>query len=156
MTLSPCAAPTQPHATVGCKLAPRSPLIPIRRSSMPWPKLRLQKPRPGAPSFLSIAPPPLWWPSTAHPNQERRGRRGRKGRGENAEVVAGEEVIRAEDNAVVFITDVGDAALHGFWSYTATTHHCITIPSSTTPSVSTQFFPYSPPDSVAPAMALHT
>ena len=123
---------------------------------MPWPKLRLQKPRPGAPSFLSIAPPPLWWSCTAHPNQERRGRRGRKGRGENAEAAAGEEVVGAEDDAVVFITDAGNAALHGFRSYTVVTHHCITIPSSTTPSVSTQFFPCSPPNSVTLAMALHT
>ena len=68
----------------------------------------------------------------------------------------GEEVIGAEDDAVIFITDTGNAALHGFWSYTVATHHYITIPSSTTPSVSTQFFPCSPPDSVAPAMALHT
>ena len=118
-------------------------------------ELGYKSPSPGA---LALVPSPAatWWPSIAHPNQERRGRRGRKGRGENAEAAAEEEVVGAEDDAVVFITDAGNAALHGFRSYTTATHHCITIPSSTTPSVSTQFFPCSPPDSVAPAMALHT
>ena len=93
---------------------------------------------------LVQSPAATWWPSTAHPNQGRRGRRGREGRGENAEAAVEEEVIGAEDDAVVFITDAGNAALHGFRSYTAATHHYITIPSSTTPSVSTHFFPCSP------------
>ena len=79
-----------------------------------------------------------------------------KKKGGSAKAAAREEVVGAKDDAVVFITDAGNAALHGFRSYTVVTHHCITIPSSTTPSVSTQFFPCSPPDSVTPAMALHT
>ena len=118
-------------------------------------ELGYKSPSPGALELI-LSPAATWWPSTAHPNQERRGRRGRKGRGENAEAAMGEEVVGAEDDAVVFITDAGNAALHGFWSYTAVTHHYITIPSSTTPSVSTQFFPCSPPNSVTLAMALHT
>jgi len=99
-------------------------------------ELGYKSPSPGA---LALVPSlaAIWWPSTAHPNQERRGRRGRKGRGENVEAAAGEEVVGAKDDVVVFITDAGNAALHGFRSYTAATHHYITIPSSTTPSVST-------------------
>ena len=67
----------------------------------------------------------------------------------------GEEVVGAEDDAVVFITDAGNAALHGFRSSTASNRHGIAIPSSTPPKVS---LPVSllAAGPCCSAMALHT
>ena len=76
--------------------------------------------------------------------------------GGNAEAAAGEEVVGAEDDAVVFITDAGNAALHGFRSCTAATLHRVTIQSSTPPTVSLSVSPLPPPDITLSAMALHT
>ena len=75
----PCAALTQPHATVGCDArASDHPLISIRRSPSSMAELGYKSLGPGCPRACPIAPPPPWWPSTAHPSQESRGRRGRR------------------------------------------------------------------------------
>ena len=47
------------------------------------------------------------------------------------------------------------AVLHYIRSYMASNRHCITTLSPTTPMVSPQSFPYSPPDLAVLAMALH-
>jgi len=89
---------------------------------------------------------------TPEPREE--GERGR--RGGSAEAAAGgKEIAGAEDDAVVFITDAGNAALHGFRSYTAATLHRVTIHSSTPPTMSLPVSPLPPPDNTVSAMALH-
>lgn len=87
------------------------------------------------------------------PKPREKGERGR--RGGSAEAAAGEEVVEAEDDAVVFITDVGNAALHGFRSCMTATLHRVTIQSSTPPTVSLPISPLPPPDITLLAMALH-
>ena len=87
------------------------------------------------------------------PKPREEGERGR--RGESAEAAAGEEVVGAEDDAVILIADAGNAALHGFRSCMAATLHRITIHSSTPPTVSLPVSPLPPPDITLSAMALH-
>ena len=132
MTLSPCAAPTQPLATVRCKLVLRSPLIPIRRSSMPWPKLRLQKPRPGA---LALVPLPAATSVAIHcaPEPRERREKGRKSGKRRSCCRRGDRRSREQRRR---LHHRRRSAQHNFRSFTASNRHGTAIHSPTPPKVS--------------------
>jgi len=101
---------------------------------MPWPKLRLQKPRPGA---LALVPLPAATSVAIHcaPEPRERREKGKKGE-ESAKAAVEEEVVGAKDDTGVSSPTRFGTALHGYRSYMASNQHGTTIHSSMPPTVS--------------------
>ena len=140
MTLSPTLAPrprNRPHAREPSDALGASPAVPS--SAMGAQSSGYKSHGPRLPWHSPHRPAATWWPTTSRRARVRRERRKGEGGGRRSLRRSTFEATRAGDDADIFITVAGRHCTASV--YTATTLHCTTILSPTTPTVSARFSP---------------